>query len=263
MHIPVIWGHPPATLSPGPRDVHVWRAYLPDHVARLGMLASLLSSDEQATAARFRFASDRERYTISRGLLRVILSRYLAVAPDHLEFSYGTQGKPALAPPAGAGWLRFNLSHARDLTLYAVCRDREVGIDVEYMRSDIEHEQIARYAFSPYECATLSALPPHERVEAFFRCWTTKESYVKAHGGGLSIPLDQFDVALSPDSPPAILATRPDANQASRWTVVRVDPGPEYAAALTVDGSVENVSCWQIESASASTFDQDSLGPSA
>lgn len=247
MLTPAVWGHPPAMLSLGSREVHVWRAHLPEHTTHLAALSSLLSPDERTSAARFRFASDRERYTLSRGLLRVILSRYLAVAPERLEFSYGPQGKPAILVPADGGWLRFNLSHARDLALYALCRDHELGIDVEYMRSDIEYERIARHVFSLYERTILSSLPPHERAEAFFRCWTMKESYVKARGGGLSIPLDQFDVALAPGASPAILATRPDATQASRWTLARLDPGAGYTMALAMEGSIEALTCWQVE----------------
>jgi 4'-phosphopantetheinyl transferase len=247
MLTPSIWSRPPASLQLGVGEVHVWRAYLPAYFPRLAALADLLSADEHMRAARFHFAHDRERYILARGLLREIVHWYLAVAPEHLRFSYGLHGKPALATPADGGWVHFNLSHAYDLTLYAFCRGQELGVDIERIRTDIEYEQIARHVFSPSEIATLFALPPLERTEAFFRGWTIKEAYIKGLGAGLSLPLDQFDSALTPGTPAAILATRPDASEASRWTVARLDPGPEYAAALAVCGPISKLSCWRVE----------------
>ncbi len=251
MLTPSSWSHPPTALQLGIGEVHVWRAYLPAHLPRLAALANHLSANEQGKASRFYFARDRERYTLARGLLRELLHLYLAIAPNHLRFSYGAHGKPALAVPADGQWIRFNLSHAHDLTLYAFARDQEPGIDIERIRPDFAYEQIARRVFSPYEIATLFDLPDPTRIEAFFRGWTIKEAYIKALGGGLSIPLDQFDVALTPGTPAAILATRPDAAEASRWTVRRLDPGSGYEAALAVRGSVSKLMCWQVDSATS------------
>jgi len=248
MYTPSIWNRPPASPQLGIQEVHVWRAYLPAHLPRLTTLANHLSADERMVAARFHFAPDRERYTLSRGLLRELLHWYLDVAPERLRFSYGPQGKPTLATPADGDWMRFNLSHAHDITLYAFCRNQELGIDIERIRPDIEYEQTARHVFSPYEIETLFALPLYERTEAFFRCWTIKEAYVKGHGGGLSIPLNQFDCALTPGTPAAILATRPDATQASRWTISQLDPGQDYTGALAVEGSIAKLTCWKVGS---------------
>jgi len=247
MLTPSIWSRPPAALQLGTREVHVWCAYLPRYATRLAALASLLSADERMVMARFHFAPDRERYVLTRGLLRELLQRYIAVAPGCLQFSYGRHGKPALAAPAEGSWVRFNVSHAQDLAIYAFCRNQEVGIDIEYIRSDIEYEEIACHVFSPNEVATLFALPSHERAAALFRCWTMNEAYVKGHGDGLSIPLDQFDTAFTPGTPAAILATRPDPSQAGRWTLLQLDPAPDYCAALAVAGPIEKIDCWQVE----------------
>lgn len=247
MPTPSTWSLPPSSPHLGAQEVHVWRAYLPAHLPRLVALANLLSADEQMAAARFHFAPDRERYILTHGLLREILHVYLAIAPERLHFTFGHHGKPSLDEAVNGGWVRFNLSHAQDMTLFAFCRDQELGIDIERIRYDIEYERIARHVFSPYEITTLLALPRHEHTEAFFRCWTAKEAFVKGLGGGLSIPLHQFDCAFAPGSPAAILATRPDASQASRWTLARLEPGPDYVAALAVDGRIAKLECWQVE----------------
>jgi 4'-phosphopantetheinyl transferase len=91
----------------------------------------------------------------------------------------------------------------------------------------------------------LQALSPDLQREAFFRCWTRKEAYIKARGEGLSLPLDQFDVSLAPGAPAALLGTRPDSSEASRWSLQNLDPAPGYAAALAVEGRGCRLACWQ------------------
>jgi len=250
MLAPSNWKSPPVLPQLDPNSVDVWRAFLPAHLPRLAALTHYLSADERTTASRYYFAADRERYILTRGLLRAILQRYTGSAPELLTFTYSAHGKPALAAPANLTDgcpIYFNLSHAHQIALYAISRDRELGIDIERIRADIDYEQIARLVFSRSELATLFALPLRARPEAFFSCWTIKEAYIKGHGKGLSMPLDQFDTAFAPGASPAILATRPDATQAERWTIVRLDPGPEYTAALAVDGHIAKLSCWHIE----------------
>jgi 4'-phosphopantetheinyl transferase len=238
-----VWNQPPAALQLAAGEVHVWRADLSELASRLAALGDLLSDDERARAGRFRFARDHDRFVVTRGLLRELLHRYLDVPPARLLFRYGSHGKPALAPPLGGG-LRFNVSHSHDLALFAFCREHDLGVDVEHIRADIECDQLARHFFSPLEVAALLALPAGARVEAFFRCWTLKEAYLKAHGEGLSVPLDQFDVAFAPGTPPALLATRSDPADAARWTLATLDPGACYAAALAVERPITSIQCW-------------------
>ncbi len=147
---------------------------------------------------------------------------------------------------SGEAPIRFNISHSRGVALYAVTCGREVGIDLEYMRSDLEVEQIAGRFFSRREIATLHALPAALRRYAFFLCWTRKEAYIKARGEGLSLALDQFDVSLIPGEPAALLGTRPDADEALRWSLLELTPGPpEYASALAVEGVGWSLALWQ------------------
>jgi 4'-phosphopantetheinyl transferase len=131
------------------------------------------------------------------------------------------------------------------VALYAVARGREVGIDLEFIRRDLEVEQIAERFFSRQEIATLRALPADLRRDAFFLCWTRKEAYIKARGEGLSLPLDQFDVSLIPGEPAALLSTRPDSDEALRWSLQELPLGSGYVAALAVEGRGRSFSCWQ------------------
>jgi len=226
-----------AALDTLDTSVHVWRASLVSTTSSLLLMERTLSADERERGARYRFARDRARYTVARGTLRAILARYLGMAPAEVRFVYGPHGKPALAPEHGGDdTLSFNLSHADDRSLSAVTRGRRVGIDIERLAPDIATSTVAEHTFSPRDIAALRALPPQQQPDAFFRCWTRKEAYVKAVGAGFSLDLRGFDVSLAPGDPPALLATRPDPHEAARWSLHDVDAEPGYLAALAVEG---------------------------
>ena len=240
-----LWLPPPADLTVSSNEVHVWRASLDLPVSCVQSLQHTLAADELSRAERFYFQKDRQHFIVTRGLLRAILSRYLDIEPGQLRFCYSPYGKPALATTPGQETPSFNVSHSHGLALYAVTRGREIGIDLERVRADLDCEQIAARFFSPRENAVLRALPAKLKPEAFFNCWTRKEAYIKARGGGLSFPLDQFDVSLAPGEPTTLLNTRGDPQEATRWSLRTLTPGPGYVAALAVEGHGWRLACWQ------------------
>jgi len=243
------WGFPPATVLLANDEVHVWRASLDEPVSQLNGFLGTLAADERSRAERFYFQKDRERFIAARGVLRAILGFYLERAPESLSFCYGSHGKPALTSAHAGDALRFNMSHSNGVALYAITRDRDVGIDLELIRGDLEVEEIAERFFSRPEIATLRALPTNVRRSAFFLCWTRKEAYIKARGQGLSLPLDQFEVSLTPGEPAELLRTRPDSDEARRWSLRELTLASGYAAALAVAGRGSALSCWQWPSA--------------
>ena len=216
-----------------PDEIHVWSIPLEHGDDVVARLAELLSPDERDRAARFVFPRDRRRFTVARGAIRQILAGYLSQAPSALAFAYGPRGKPRLAQPAG---LDFNLAHSHELALCAVTSGRPVGVDVEWLRPMPDLLSVARIAFSPAELAALLAQPEADRLATFFRCWTSKEAYIKARGDGLALPLDAFDVSLAADQPPALLANRLDPAEPSRWSLHALAPADGYLGALAVPG---------------------------
>lgn len=248
--IPGGWAAPDGHPALEADAVHVWRIALAVPDAEQADRVAVLSPDEVARAARFHFERDRRRWTAARGAVRAVLAGYAGIPAASLTFRVGPHGKPALDGPAACAGLEFNVSHSGDLALCAVTRVRAVGVDVEAIRPDFATDEVARRFFAPAEVAALEALPPGERVEAFFACWTRKEAYIKARGTGIALGLDRFEVSLAPNAPAALLVTHDEPAAAERWRLVALAPGEGYAGALVTDGPAR-VDRWRWSSSSA------------
>lgn len=202
-----------------------------------------LSSAEMARYRRFAFENDRRRYAAAHSALRHVLSRLTGIASRALRFHFGEHGKPALGPEPLD--VRFNLSHSGRLGLIALAIGRDVGVDVEEIR-DIEIPLLASLCFSPSEQAALrDFLDPKARLAAFYRCWTRKESFVKATGAGLSCPLKLFDVSLEEWPAQALLHSRLPQRASAHWTIVNVASAPGFAAAVTAQGAGWRARHWE------------------
>jgi 4'-phosphopantetheinyl transferase len=228
-------------------DVHVWRAPVGRWSERIDALRAILSCPEQERADRFHFAIDRARSIVGRGLLRLLLARATGKGPRELRFGEVGSGKPVLAGNADDSRLQFNVSHSGDLILIAITIARAVGVDVEQIRLGASARDVAR-SFAASERDALAGLQPPILEEAFFACWTRKEAYIKARGDGLSLPLDSFEVSLLPGDVARLVATRPDAAEAARWTMRDLDVGPGYRAAVAVEGSGWRLRTWDVPS---------------
>ena len=235
----VEWFTAPVGLKLSADDVHLWRASLDCDLPVLSRLETTLSPDEMARANRFVFSMDRNHFVAARGILRELLGAYLMVPPAGLKFRYGNHGKPALDANQSDSDLQFNLSHSGGIAIYAFSLGRRLGVDVEQILPQRASEDIARRYFAAREVADLLALPTPLRTEGFFLCWTRKEAYVKAHGAGLSLPLDSFTVSLTPGCEAELQSE--DSNQ---WSMHSVEPAPGFAAAMVAESRNWQRSCW-------------------
>jgi 4'-phosphopantetheinyl transferase len=242
-----LWPAPPPGLKLSGGEVHVWRAALDRSPACEQSLLALLTPDELNRANRFYHKHDRSHFIVGRGVLREVLGRYLGVPPGSLRFEYTKYGKPLLVEEFRGEDMRFNLSHSKGVALLAVTAGREIGVDVEWMRPGVAEEEIAERFFSANEVRVLRGLPKGAQEEAFFNCWTRKEAYIKAKGEGLSMPLDRFAVTLAPGSRAELLHTVGDPEEASRWRLLELFPGPGFAGAIAVEGHDWQLKCvgWQ------------------
>jgi 4'-phosphopantetheinyl transferase len=218
--------------------------------------AALLDTDEQARWRRFRVDGARDQYLIGRALLRTTLSRHADVAPTAWRFETNAYGCPFVAAPVACRDLRFNLSHTDGLVACAVTRRGEVGIDVENTDREVDPLALAPTVFAPAEIADLAAMPAAGQRERFFSYWTLKESYIKARGMGLSLPLDGFWFDLGSGAPRIrFAATCPD--RPGRWHFEQHQPTPHHKLALAVSTAARATpairQCWVVPLAAAAS----------
>lgn len=233
------WKTPSAEISVDDGDVHVWCARLDRCAEELDHLSAALSPDERSRAASFYSSRHRYRFIAARGILRNILARYLRHRAHELRFSYGPFGKPSLEGETND--IRFNLSHADDLALYAVTRGADVGIDLERIRPELVLDAgMAKTFFPSREWSRLDALPPKSRVEFFFMNWTATEAYVKACGDGFSQSTPWFDFSSGSADEIPILPNKSDAP----WFLYRCNPNTRYAGALVSEKRCRRLRWW-------------------
>lgn len=217
----------------GVGQVHVWRANLDVAERERSALGRFLTDEERARAARFATDQLRHRFVVSRGLTRRLLGSYLKQDPQGLEFRLGEHDKPYLVGDLSAASLQFNISHSKDLALFAMTRGREIGVDLEWVRSNLDQTEIASRFFSVNEAARLRALPPEKQVHHFFELWTCKEAFVKAQGGGISFGLSRFEVVFGPEGRGAAIVE--EDGGVSSWKICRLEPADGCLGALAVE----------------------------
>ncbi|WP_394823784.1 4'-phosphopantetheinyl transferase family protein [Pendulispora albinea] len=220
-------------------EVHLWCVAwtrLTDP-ALLARYESLLTEEETTSYRRFYFEEGRREYLMTRALVRDVLSRYEPdVAPARWRFVRSSYGRPSIAPELGVRNLVFNLSNTKGLVVCAVGRD-ELGCDVEPIDRGEKVLPIADSVFSPNELATLRALPEAKQTRRAIELWTLKESFIKARGMGLSLPLDRFTMVFEGDasatpagaSPAGASPTSTTPAGASPRIVIRIDPSIDIA----------------------------------
>jgi 4'-phosphopantetheinyl transferase len=183
--------------APACGHADVWTA-VPESVGadELAGLTRLLSRDELARVSGFAIEPARQRFIVTRALLRLSLSRYADIAPEAWVFARGSHGKPRLDGAQAALGLCFNVSHSAGMAAVAIASS-DVGIDVQDTTRTPPARVRERY-LAPAEREGLSKLPESERAARFFEHWTLKEAYVKARGLGFSLPLGQIGFQLRP-----------------------------------------------------------------
>jgi 4'-phosphopantetheinyl transferase len=195
---------------------------------------SLLAPDERERAGRMVVRTARELFVVGRGLLRVLVGRYLGVPAAEVRFSYSAFGRPWVPDPDSRPALQFSVSHSGTEIVMAFARTARIGIDIERIRTDADCDAIAARFFAPAERAALSSLALADRVDAFFACWTRKEAVLKAVGLGISGGLGRLEVTCRPDEGARVVRSDLADVDPARWSLVDFESRPAYRSALAV-----------------------------
>jgi 4'-phosphopantetheinyl transferase len=233
---------PAETLAPSACIIDLWSyAYTEVTDASLrARQAALMTAEERARHDRLVGAGNRALFLATRALIRATLSHYRTVAPTAWRFGTHARGKPHVASPAGDPRLHFNLSNTDGLVVCAVSTSFEaLGVDTEPTDRRNAGVALADRYFSSTEVAALRALPEASQQRRFLSYWTLKESYIKARGLGLAIPLDQFSFLID-DGRIGISFDPRLGDTPGHWRFVLMDARPNHLVAIGADtGGVE------------------------
>lgn len=222
-------------LSASPNRIDLWVAR-PGDIADETLLTqyrSLLAPDEEIRMQRLVREQDRHRFLVTRALTRVMLSRYLSVDPQKLEFGKNRYGRPFLAKiDTHFQPLSFNITHTHDCVAIGITRQRTIGIDIESTGRKAAAIGVANRFFSPLEHRALNDLPPEHQHTRFFAYWTLKEAYIKARGMGLAIPLSKFSFDFTGPDTFALYVDEALEDDASAWQFWQIGVEEEFLVSV-------------------------------
>jgi 4'-phosphopantetheinyl transferase len=209
-------------------EVHIWLANC-DTIDEEPM-KGLLDVDEAKRAGQFREQRDSKLYTVSHGVLRLILSEYLSVKPRVINYERGPYGKPKLT---GESRLCFNISHSNAIAAYAISSGNEIGVDIEYI-CDLPIKEISKDFFSQSEINYLESVRKDMYKSVFFKLWSRKEAFVKAIGKGLYSRLADIDVFFTGGAHQLVY-------DGTIWSIRDFESGDGYAGAVVVQGDKHDI----------------------
>ena len=221
-----------------PDRIHLWFTHF-DQIRKDDLLARyrvLLSEEERLKEQRLYFTKNRHRYLVTRALVRTVLSRYAPIAPEQWTFTQNAYGKPSISniDPA-AKRISFNLSHTNGLIVLGVTCGGALGIDTENVCVRPARLGGANAFFSSEESRAISQLPLDKQRLRTFQCWTLKESYIKARGMGLSIPLDKFSFHFHGDARVRLSIQEQLKDEPSRWHFWQLRTSDSYLTSVCAE----------------------------
>ena len=219
-------------------QLHVWQVNFSKQLDNISFFLNLLSDNEKEKASKFCFKKDQNQFIISRGALRILSAAYLDMNAKEIEFKYGEYGKPEFDFNSD---LKFNVSHSGNLGTIGFVKNFDIGIDVEKIKNDFDVLEIVSNYFSELEIETLKKLPKEMHTEYFYRCWTRKESFIKAKSLGLTFPLDSFSVCINSDKKTELLETKWDDTEKHKWKLFTFSPQLNYIGAVSIQGNVNAI----------------------
>jgi 4'-phosphopantetheinyl transferase len=205
----------------------------------LGHLEQWLDSRDRERAVRFRFAEDRARFILGRGLLRKTLGTYLQKAADSITLGYTDRDRPIFPEDET---IQFNLSHTQDLVAIALTAHARVGVDLEHMEIKSDLLPLAKRILSLDDYGRFQTLSAEELPAAFFRIWTRKEAYLKARGEGISGGIQRISVSFGPEATSSVADERENSS-VERWRIINLPTPDNYMGCVACDDTVKSIEC--------------------
>lgn len=240
------WNPPPQKkIELGDNEIDIWLFHLNTLPQSIKHFYSLLADDEKERSEKFIHFMHRKRFISSHGFVRSVLANYLEQQPSELKFGKSEHGKPELDNITNTANIKFNLSHSHDMALVAVCKNNEIGVDIEYMDRKNNWSGIIKRFFTEPEQKNIFSLAENQQQAAFFQTWTRKEAHMKVTGLGLGLSPTRFTVSTPPEE--AKLIDYPDYadNNPVPWSMSDIImPGfaSQYCACVSYHGLISRIS---------------------
>lgn len=210
--------------------IYIWHTAFKCHVEKHRLFRSWLSSEEKARAERLADPY-KLRFIISRGLLRDLLAYYCGQSPKQLHLSCTSSGKPLLISPTTKQQIEFNLSHSKNLIVFAFTINTPIGIDIEHKTPRKHLENIAYRFFSAYDYQQFKLLRGEEKLNTFFNTWVRNEALLKAFGYHLQThPFSQYQFSIDNQ----LIACRPIKSPHCQISTLAIHP--DFAGAIAIRG---------------------------
>jgi len=236
------WQKTPDRLSLSEDHVDIWICDLKQVSGDINNFYSILSEDERDRADKLKVEDKKQQYIITKGTLRQRLGLLTNIEPEDFVFEYLKHGKPVIANKHQCADITFNVSHSHDLALIAIAQKRSIGIDIEKINRESNHQALMTRFFSMAEQSEFQCIPEADRAKAFCACWTRKEAFIKAVGDGVIYGLDKFDVTVDPENQTPEINLHKSSNET--WSAINLPINDEYMACLASNRVSLRVRCW-------------------
>ena len=224
----------------------IWIASISEFTEHQAALDGVLTPDERAHVHQIR--GGRATARLSRGLLRLILARYLNLPPAEIEIDRScpdcgrSHGRPRLwrRPETAIEAIEFSVTHGGDLLVLAFASNAPVGVDVEPIGAleDVCAE-LLDFTLTAAERLRLLEVPAPQRKRIFLRHWTGKEAILKALGTGLDVEPQAVTLPPFPITGKASV-TLPGSPPVDLW-ISDVEVGPAHVCTLATGQEVREL----------------------
>ncbi len=198
-------------------------------VNNISTLVELLSNDEQEKANTLKIEAVYNQYVITRAMLRKALAQQLHCLTSELTIQYFEKGKPYLSNND----YYFNVSHTNAAAVIAISPNVTLGVDVENSQRSVDYDGVSTHVFTEREQDFITASSDKQR--AFFKAWTRKEAFIKAHGAGMYSDLKAVSVTANNEQ--SIV----EDTQLQQWFVTNLPDKHHYVMALATNVDAINL----------------------
>ena len=218
-------------------EIHIWWSILDQPAGLVNSYKHMLSNAEQKRINNLKFRLLRDRQIVSKSILRQVISKYLNIDNEAIEFRYNKFGKPLLSSKLEDFKLNFNISHSEQIGIFAFAKGKSIGVDVEKIKCSLKIEDVIELCLSDFEKNWFYEVAPEIRKEVFYKIWTAKEAFIKALGTGFFFPVKNIDFKLNGDNDLTFHSISGDCNYVRKWEIFSFNPLPGFISSLVFEAN--------------------------